>query len=60
MDLVLRNYGMVSLYFTGVRNIFNAEEVANGALHFEFTPQDSRIFDYQTRMRAALARRGLF
>lgn len=60
MDLVLRNYGMVSLYFTGVRNIFNAEDVANGALHFEFTPQDSRIFDYQTRMRAALARRGLF
>lgn len=60
MDLILRNYGMVSLYFTGTRSPHNAERVANEALHFEFTPKDSRIFDYQIRMRAALARRGLF
>ena len=60
MDLIMRNYGMVSLYFTGVRNAFNAEAAANGALHFEFAPKDPRVFDYQTRMRAALAKRGLF
>lgn len=60
MDLVLRKYGMASLYFTGVRTMDNAEEVANGALHFEFKPKDPRIFDYQNRMRAQLAKRGLF
>ena len=60
MDLVMRKYGMVSLYFTGVRTMENAEEVANGALHFEFKPKDPRIFDYQNRMRAQLAKRGLF
>lgn len=60
MDLVLRNYGMVSLFFTGVRTMENAEEVANGALHFEFKPKDPRIFDYQNRMRAQLAIRGMF
>lgn len=60
MDLILRNYEMVSLYFTGKRNTFNANKIANEALHFEFTPQDSRIFDYQNRMRAVLAFRGLF
>lgn len=60
MDLVMRKYGMVSLYFTGIRTMENAEEVANGALHFEFKPKDTRIFDYQNRMRAQLAKRGLF
>ena len=60
MDLVLRKYGMASLYFTGIRTMENAEEVASGALHFEFIPKDPRIFDYQNRMRAQLANRGLF
>ena len=60
MDLILRNYDMVSLFFTGVRTMENAEEAANGALHFEFKPKDPRIFDYQLRMRAQLAIRGLF
>lgn len=60
MDLILRKYDMVSLYFTGVRTKQNAEEIANGALHFEFTPKDNRIFDYQLRMRAQLAKSGRF
>ena len=51
---------MLSLYLTGIRKMEKADEVANGALHFEFKPKDPRIFDYQNRMRAQLAKRGLF
>lgn len=58
IDLVLRPNKTASIYITGKRDSWldpaGATFRAKHALHFEFEPDDERIFDYKKRMLDSL------